>query len=195
MIEFNEELHQYTINGKIIPSVSEIIKRILPGQYDSIPEWILQRAAEFGTDVHSMIEVYNVHGMYLPAEDERKNHCLDEWIKLKDGIEITSSEMMVNYKDIYCGTFDALAKIDGQTVLMDYKTTSKVHTEHLTLQLNLYRLAYENLTGERVDRLIGVWLPKTGEGKLVECDLIPDEELMGMISARNIDETEEFYIG
>lgn len=182
MIEFNSDLHQYTVDGKILPSVSEIIKRILPGQYDSIPEFVLQKAAEFGTDVHSMIEIYNEHGLYLPAEDDRKNHCLDEWIRLKEGITIKSSEMMVNYKDIYCGTFDALAEIDGQTVLMDYKTTSKVHTEHLTLQLNLYRLAYENLYKRKVDRLIGVWLPKTAKGKLVECDLIPDEELEELIN-------------
>ena len=175
MIQFDEATHTYY---KIIPSVSEIIKRILPGQYADIPEWILQKAADFGTDVHSMIEVYNETGLYLPAEDERKNHCLDEWIRLKDGITIKSSEMRVHYKDLYAGAFDAMAVIDGKLTLMDYKTTSKVHTEHLTLQLNLYRLAYENLTGERVERLVGVWLPKKGKGKLVECGLIPDEELI-----------------
>ena len=188
MIHFDEASHTYTVNGKVLPSVSEIVGRIMPGQYDSIPEYILNIAAEFGTEVHSMIEVYNEFDMYLPAEDERKNHCLDEWIKLKDGIKIKSSEMRVHYKDIYAGTFDALAEIDGKLVLMDYKTTSKVHTEHLTLQLNLYRLAYENLTGSRVDRLIGVWLPKNGKGKMVECDLMADEELieklMGVLDAQ-----------
>ena len=182
MIEFDALTHTYTVDGRVLPSVSEIIKRILPGQYESIPEWILNKAAEFGTDVHSMIEAYNEHGLYLPAEDERKNYCLDEWIRLKDGIEIKSSEMMVSYKDLYAGTFDAMAMIDGKLVLMDFKTTSKVHTEHLTLQLNLYRLAYENLYKRKVDRLIGVWLPKTAKGKLVECDLIPDEELEDLIN-------------
>ncbi len=189
MIHFDELTHTYTVNGKNLPSVSEIIKRILPGQYADIPEWILNKAAEFGTEVHSMIEVYNETGLYLPAEDERKNNCLDEWIRLKDGITIKSSETRVHYKELYAGTFDAMAVIDGKLTLMDYKTTSKVHTEHLTLQLNLYRLAYENLTGERVERLIGVWLPKKGKGKLVECDLIPDEELLKKL-AEVIDEHE-----
>lgn len=183
MIKFDESTHTYTYEGKVIPSVSEIVKRLLPGQYKDIPEWILNRAAEFGTEVHSMVEVYNDHGLYLSAEDERKNHCLDEWIRLQDehGVGINSSEMKVHYKGLYAGTFDAIAKIDNQVALIDFKTTSKVHTEYLTLQLNLYRLAYGNITGERVDRLIGVWLPKKGKGKLVECELIPDEELLEMI--------------
>ena len=57
-----------------------------------------------------MIEVYN---RYLPAEDERKNHCLDEWIRLKDGITI-KSETRVHYKELYAGTFDlAVNRPDG----------------------------------------------------------------------------------
>lgn len=187
MMVFDEATHTYRIEGKVIPSVSEIVRRILPNQYKDVPEFVLRKAAEFGTDVHSMIEVYNDTGLYLPAEDERKNHCLDEWIKLKDGITIKASEMRVHYKDIYAGTFDALAEMDGKLALIDFKTTSKVHEEYLTLQLNLYRMALESLSEGRVERLAGIWLPKKGKGKIVECELIPDEKLLRMVENAQAD--------
>lgn len=181
MIQFDEALHEYRINGRRIPSVSEIVRHTAGNQYSEVPAFVLKRASEFGTDVHLMIELFNATGIIREQDDPRKLHCLNEWIRLAEEIEIVASEQMVHFNERYCGTFDAIGLYKGQLVLIDYKTTSKIHEEHLTLQLNLYRMAYEKITGKKIKGMLGIWLPKKGEGKIYECKRIPNTKLVKML--------------
>lgn len=185
MIQFDEFSHTYTVDEKPAISVSELIRLInamngKPDHYADIPDFVLNRAAEFGTAVHLAIELHNQTGMIgdLPQGGE---HCLNEWLRLKGDIQPIENEKIVHYKDWYAGTVDLIGMEGDKFVLADYKTTSKLYTDNVTLQLNLYRLAYERMTWAKIDVLRAYWLPKRQSGKAVDLDPIPDDELLEMI--------------
>lgn len=83
--------------------------------------------------------------------------------------EIVKSEMVV-YSKIhdYAGTADFVAKTDDKLIIGDWKTTntSKYNPDGLYAsyfaQVGAYALAYEEMTGEKIDDLWLVNLPKDG---------------------------------
>ena len=68
----------------------------------------------------------------------------------------------------YAGTADLVCKIKGKLVILDWKTTNTsrynpdgIYATYFA-QLGAYCLAYEEMTGEKVDELWAVNLPKDG---------------------------------
>ena len=57
MLEFIEETHTYLLDGKIIPSATQLLKEIFPLKYDNVPINILEKKSEYGTQVHKFIEI------------------------------------------------------------------------------------------------------------------------------------------
>ena len=181
-LEFDEGSHTYWLDGVVLPSVSSIVGKLLKGDpYADVPTFVLERAAKFGTEVHEMIENYNNRGYIEECHDEKKLHCVRQWVRMSKGVEILSSEVRVHYKDIFAGTVDCLARMDGKLVLIDYKTTSKIYGDRLTLQLNLYKIAYEWMYGCEIDILLGAWLPKVGIGGFVDVKLLSPTKLIEAI--------------
>ena len=56
---FNEELHEYWLDGKQLSGITEALRKQLhPDMYSSIPKRILEQAAEYGTSIHKSIELF-----------------------------------------------------------------------------------------------------------------------------------------
>lgn len=97
-------------------------------------------AAETGTAVHDLVEriargedVGRVHPDYQPYVDHFKAF-LDKW----QPEYLLMEETVWNEEHGYAGTFDAIARINGEVVILDYKTTrSGVHAE-VALQMAAY---------------------------------------------------------
>lgn len=175
ILVFEKETHTYRLDGKIIPSVSQIVSRITGNTYKDVPKHILEKASEFGTSVHEMIELFNETGEIESCMDKDKIHCLDGWRKAKKqyGLEVIHSELMFHYKGQYAGTLDCLARMMKQyNILIDYKTTSKFYKDSVTYQLNLYRMGVEHMMDLKIDAMGGMWLPKRDVP-----DLIPIKRL------------------
>lgn len=184
VLTFDETGHKYFLDGRPVPSVSEIIGLMTGDVYAGIPAETLNKAADFGKNVHRKIEFYNEMNVIEHGDDFRTFHCLTEWVRLSKSFDkILENEMMIHYHGLYAGTFDGLAVQNGVLVLLDYKTTYKLHIEKITVQLNLYRIAYEWLTGKKVKRLAAVWLPKHRPGKIQYLDILDDDELINEVRA------------
>jgi hypothetical protein len=84
-------------------------------------------AAELGTAAHAAFEEYSLTGI-KPEVDEEVQPFLDQFDKWaqKWQPEYVAAEAAV-YNETYgiAGTLDAIAKIDGQLVIVDYKTSKK----------------------------------------------------------------------
>ena len=177
MVKFRDDDHTYWDGSKQLISVSELIRLIVGNVYESIPDGVLKKAANFGTAIHEAIELMNETGIRMDVP-EGGDHCLDTWLRIKGDIIVEKSEQLLHYKDLFAGTCDLICQDGDKRILADYKTTSKLHTENVTLQLNLYRIAYEWMTGEHIDGLRAYWLPKRSKGKAVDLELIDDDELL-----------------
>ena len=181
-VEYIDEIHTYLINGVIVPSVSQLLhEKVFPDKYKNVPEKILKAKAEYGTEVHSIVEKlenneeYNFTSVYI--EESIKQYLM---LKEKYNLKVKEQEKIVNYKDLYAGRFDMIAKINGELCLCDIKTTSELDLEYLSWQLSMYELAY----GKKFDKLIAIWLPKKGLGKIVEIERIEKEKILEMIGEK-----------
>lgn len=186
MLEFDKENHIYLKDGIILKSVTQILKELFPLKYDGIPENILYEKAKYGTELHKFIEIIEkkkpkrplayIKRYYNPSiyQIESLKDYLE--IKKKYNIEITDSEKMVVYKDIYCGTLDLKGTVGNKKAIIDIKTTYDLDELYVSWQNSLYEMA-----DEPVDELYVLWLPKGHLGKLIKLERINEKDLKMLI--------------
>ncbi|MFA5453176.1 MAG: hypothetical protein WC248_06350 [Candidatus Methanomethylophilaceae archaeon] len=136
MVEFNEEEHEYTLEGIHVPSVSELLKPVM-SDFECDPKY-----AERGKTVHNLTELWDT-GLYMSelADDELATYILayEEFHDQHD-IKVSQIEQMVFNKDlVYAGRLDRLWEIDGKMHLTDTKTGGK-YKQHL-FQVCGYKMA------------------------------------------------------
>ena len=192
MLEFIDEEHIYLLDGVIIPSVSEILHFIFPNKYKNVPKEILNKKADYGSKVHSAIEMYEINLKAMEHEEALnttiialdliylQETSLKQYLRLKNkySIQVEQQEQMIHYKDVYAGRFDMIANIGKEHCLCDIKTTAELDKEYLSWQLSLYAYAYNSLNKKNhFDKLYAIWLPKKDLGRLVEIEFKTDEEI------------------
>lgn len=134
MLNFDPEKHLYTLDGKPLISVTQLLRKHgLAPDFSGIDEEVLARKAERGTMIHKEIEEY-VKSAVIGFTDE-----LQQFIDLteKSGIEWCNSEKMVN-NDLVAGTIDLEGFIGSQMVIADIKTGVKIEYDTVRWQLALY---------------------------------------------------------
>jgi len=134
-------------------------------------------ASELGTAVHDSVEKYALTGV-KPDVDEEVQPFLDrfdEWAQLWQPKYIAAEAAVYNKTYGYAGTLDAIAEIDGQKVLLDYKSSRKsVGSDdkptkpypEAALQLSAYRYA----------ELIATWRARRFEKYRRRYYLLNDDE-------------------
>lgn len=168
---FNKENHTYTLDGKILISVTQLMRKHgLAPDYSGINETVLQRKAERGTLIHEEIERYIKHGELGFTSEQ------DDFIGFAKelGLKNIRSEQIVN-NDLVAGTIDLMAeRVAGKAtikVLADYKTGTTVDKEAVRWQLSLY----ERLSGEKFDEFYVFHLCE--KSKYIPLEHIPAEEV------------------
>jgi hypothetical protein len=136
MVEYNDSIHEYTLGGIHIPSVSELLKPVT-GEFECAPMY-----AERGTAVHNLTELWDT-GLYFPelADDELMTYMMAyEDFHDQHDVEVLQLEQLVfNRELMYAGRLDRIWLIDGVKHLTDIKTGNK-YKQHL-FQLYAYHLA------------------------------------------------------
>lgn len=193
VIDFNEELHQYSIGDQIVPSVSQILgATIFKNKYANVDRTVLANKAQFGTNVHNAIEHEDATGL-TPEEQ----HCYMQWllIQQKHEIEAHAKETMVAFWNErtntwdYCGTFDLIATFGGKFGIGDYKTTAVLDRVYLSWQMSFYGLPikkfphwFADIIGDNeIESYNGIWLPKKRSGKMVTVAMKDDEEIYDLL--------------
>ena len=186
MLEFDKENHIYLKDGVILKSVTQILKELFPLKYDGIPKEILENKSIYGTELHKFIEIIEKKKPKRPLAYIKKYYNPDIYqieslkdyleIKKKYNIEITDSEKMVVYKDIYCGTLDLKGTVNDKKAIIDIKTTYDLDELYVSWQNSLYEMA-----SEPVDELYCMWLPKGHLGKLIKLERISEKDLKILI--------------
>ena len=76
---------------------------------------------------------------------------------------ISTEEFVFSDKHKYAGTADLLVKMNGETWLLDLKTSNNLHRAY-NLQLAAYAKAIEETKGIKVDRTGIIWLKSHTKG-------------------------------
>ena len=135
-IKFDEVSHAYTLNGVVLPSVTQIMKRLSQEYYTDINPQVIINAGKRGTKVHQAIELYETMGVY----DEQVKDYVLQYLRVKSAYKFTplKQELMLT-NGVYCGTVDMIATMNDKLVLIDLKATSKINDILVEVQLAGYK--------------------------------------------------------
>lgn len=141
-----DENHIYRVDGKVLPSVSEVMKPLSDEYYgtalgSSDSNFIssrLEKRRLLGSAVHDAIETYILFGIYDPSVEPYMVQ-FKKWLKEED-IEIVKTEMKLT-DNWYCGTIDLYCRErrTGRYVLTDIKVTAKINLPLVEVQLAAYK--------------------------------------------------------
>lgn len=152
VLEYDDDLHAYIVDGLIVPSVTQILSKKF-NDYANVSQYVLNEASKRGTAMHSAIEAYETTGADDKSQELRNYKFLKEhygWINKENEVPIIYEEAG---RVLYAGRLDQIIEIDGQLGINDFKRVSAPNKEKIALQLNLYKLGYEQSYQKRVDFL------------------------------------------
>jgi len=117
-----------------------------------------EQAADIGTQAHDWVEKFvaatkaNKKPPALPKDKQVHNAVMAflSWMN-KVNPKFTENEKHIySRKYKYAGILDAVALIKSKRVLIDFKTSKGIYSDHL-YQTAGYQLAYEEMTGKAID--------------------------------------------
>lgn len=175
-VVFDADSHSYTIKDKTLKGITGIIHEyVLPELYKGVPQAVLNKAAAYGSMVHSDIEFYNSLGG-VPETPEGKSYA-------ELNLKAIASEYTVSDNKHFASQIDLV--LEGND-LADIKTTSAYNEEYVRWQLSIYAYLFDmqnKKTGEKARRLYCIWIPKGGKAKMIEVARIEDSVIKSLLNA------------
>ena len=124
-LDFDAHSHTYTVEGRVIPSVTQILKAAKIIDYSGIPQDVLQAASRRGRAVHSAIEYLLEGSLDRTTIDPRIAGYLGaaERFLAEAKVEAHAFERRDYHPELwYAGTFDILGTVQGDLTIADWKT-------------------------------------------------------------------------
>ena len=118
-----------------------------------------------GSIVHKLIEKWLKGEKVTRPEDKIVANCFMEFQKFwkKNKLKVVESEKILYSERGYCGTLDLVAKDNNNNLMLIDVKTSKGLFLNMVHQVHGYKLAYEEQTGKKINKMYIVRLPKTNE--------------------------------
>ena len=140
-IDFNEDKHEYSVDGVKVPSVSEILAPLNADRYGEINQAVLRSAAERGKAVHEICEAIDYDLFTSEMEDEMPPELegyVGAYFQFLFDHEVyweMVEQIVACYRGVegeqplYCGTIDRFGIVDGKAAVVDIKTYASMTTE------------------------------------------------------------------
>ena len=178
-IKFDEILHKYTVDGKEVISVTQLLqKHKITPSYDAVDKELLRVASERGTLIHEEVEKWIESGECGFTEEAEKI-CDFLFERADENTKILSEQMVAN--DVVAGRFDVLYTHDKKLVLTDIKTGNTKHLFGWSWQLSLYKYLYEKMYGKEIDSLEILWA--NGDLTVIPCEYVGDDKIENLLNA------------
>ena len=172
-VRFNEEAHVYTVDGKRMPGINEILESA--GITRGIPDIPAVKAAvEKGTIVHKYLELLDTNQLGCYEVDANVQPYINAWGKFlgdspfelcRDKVEY----LVYNEELRYCTRIDRVMKLEGELVTVNIKTGRSI--KHYSVQSAAEAMAI----GAR--RRCSVYLSEDGNFNVEEYRDCEDEEV------------------
>ena len=129
---FNEELHRYTVNGVIVPSVTTILSGVGIPDLRFVDKDVLKKACLFGTAAHLACELSDLGELDEDSLDQNLRPMLDQWqairkIFVQPGFEVLIEKRIYSALHRYAGTLDRayVNREKRSLAIVDLKTGAK----------------------------------------------------------------------
>lgn len=128
-LQYDDATHTYTIGGRRLPSVTEVLGPITAHEYHGVNLDVMERAALLGKAVHKLIELDIAGTLDDDALDDALRPYLAQWrqFRQQSGFKAMFSEQRVHSpKWGYAGTYDLIGSLNRKFALIDCKRTCAV---------------------------------------------------------------------
>lgn len=155
---YNDELHEYKLNGLKIPSVTQVIEDVFP-MSEFIPKELLKQKADLGKKIHSTTELYDKGTLDEKSLHSILQNYLNQWIKFRKdynvqfNLELLSENIeLMAYHSVYkfAGRIDRTCLVSKEKSIIDIKSG----TEQKTHQLQT--AAYSMLVNQLLDKKLQI---------------------------------------
>lgn len=149
MLTFDAPTHTYTLNGRRLPSVTQVLQLVV--DYSRVPADVLEAARVFGSHVHEACDLFDrgqldwmsLDPALVPYVEAWRQFCLDS------GAIVIASEIRLFHEKLrYAGTADVVLAWNGKIVIPDRKSTAVVPPS-VGAQTAAYAKAYQAMHGGR----------------------------------------------
>lgn len=152
---FNKELHEYWLDGKQLSGITGMLQRqLFPNEFDGIPEAMLQEAAQYGTEVHESIEMFDTFWINDGTQE------VQDYISLcnENNLVHERSEYTVTDGKDWASNIDKVYRSSNNTFsigdIKTYGTMTSEKLEKTRWQLSIYAYFFElQNKGARVEKL------------------------------------------
>lgn len=165
-LSYNDERHEYTLDGTVVPSVTQIVQAVTGKDLSGIPAKVLKAARDRGNRIHADVEAGT-----LETEEGR-------WIEKQINRDTCQFEKMA------CAEIDGLTfagrvdMIDGD-LIGDVKSQESPDILGWTIQQNLYRAMADGA----VNRLKVYHTPKSGNYHVFDLAILSNRQLKEIADA------------
>lgn len=168
-IEFDGKTHTYQVDGKLMPSVTEILDLLSYKEMGNIDKATLDYASRRGTAIHEATVDIDLDGI-AEVDGETEPYVTAYMDFIRDykpnyyGIE----EKIANVPQGYAGTVDRYGLLGDRWFVLDIKTVAspnRLTYVKVALQTYLYSLAL----GIDNPMLLALFLRKDGTYRVVNC--------------------------
>ena len=166
-------LEAWKVNTQVNAIKKEMEKKGIP--LDKIDKIIIDAKANarkqndnilsIGSIVHKLVELWLKGEKVTKPEDKIVANCFMQFQKFwkKNKLKVIESEKILYSERGYCGTLDLIASDKENNLwLIDIKTSKGLFL-NMVHQIHGYKLAYEEQTGKKINKMFIVRLPKTNE--------------------------------
>lgn len=163
-LQFDPETHVYTLNGAVIPSVTQVISSILPGWQAS--EWHMQR----GTAMHHGCRLMDEGRLDWSTVAPEIEGRLRAWEKFRaEGSAVVVACEKALYHPLYrfAGTLDRILSRNNEIAVADIKSTI---APQVKIQLGFYSLLWTANTKEKLTHAVAVELSDEGSYRTLWLD-------------------------
>ncbi|HNV62446.1 MAG: PD-(D/E)XK nuclease family protein [Rikenellaceae bacterium] len=175
----NEPYRHYSDGSKEYKGITKYLNDILfPNLYANVPEHVLNKAAERGSDFHHFTQVYDLFGTC-------ENKEVEWYAEAMKGIKVVAMEYIVTDFEFFASPIDRVIKANGKIYLADIKTTSNLQTDYLRWQLSIYQHLFKIVNPDiEVAGLMAIWLNRKKERvELFEVDPVPERYVIDFLNA------------
>lgn len=173
MVKFNKEKHEYSDNGKVLISVTQLLKKHgLSTDFSNVDKDLLNAKAERGTMIHQEVE------RYIKKRDIGFTSELMGYIDLITKNELVPAKAEVRVSDGFiAGTTDQWGydTKNNQYYIGDVKTGSVINYNEVRWQLSLYDYLLPEKACKTPRKLYCFHL--TDNPRMISVDPVPREEI------------------
>ena len=168
MIDFDPDTHTYTLGGRRLPSVTQVLDPL--GSYAGIPLDVLERKADIGDAVHLASEMYDRGELDIGSVPKEIAGYFAGWVKFREESKFRIDHIEARVwakKHGFAGTADRLGSFGKHLAVFDIKCTA-VLMPTVSLQLAAYQLAATHSLSYAAKERFAVLLKPSGEYSLHE---------------------------